>query len=498
MGGPHASALPEEAKAHADAVVIGEAEGVWKDVLADAERERLKPFYRAKGFCSMKSAVRPRLDLLNRKAYFTTSCIQASRGCPFRCDFCSVTQFFGRTYRCRPVEEVVEEVKGLKDDLIVFIDDNITGNANYARELFTKLIPLKKQWAGQSSISLAKDDELLALAAKSGCVSLFFGIESLSPENLRAVHKSFNKVNEYEDSIEKIHDHGIMVLAGLIFGFDHDDEGVFERTVRFCERTKIEAPCLFILTPIPGTPLYDRMEAEGRIIHKDWSRYGGAEVVYRPRLMNEETLENGFNWASRETYSYRSIVKRLFHPQQRFFTRMATNLAFREISRRRPKGDLSISAKIISRLNTSLPVKEKQTLIPTLSQLTMQKGQQTLRGITDALNVYVTRNERLGTLFVRLEGSIDLKAAEELIKRIKEVTRWVQDRLVIDFNGIEFFSRKAIYLMFVENYQRLQEFRGRFTVVNLLDQIPHVADNLRRCISEFERVDDANLTLQTI
>lgn len=497
MGGPHASALPEEAKAHMDAVVIGEAEDVWKDVLADAKRGSLNPFYQAKEFCSMNDAVHPRLDLLKKGAYMTTSCVQTSRGCPFQCDFCYVTRFFGNTYRCRPVDEVIEEIKGLKDDFIVLVDDNITGNSSYARELFTKLIPLKKQWAGQSSITIAKNDELLRLAAKSGCVSLFLGIESLSPENLRAVRKSFNKVNEYEDSLKMIHDHGIMVLAGLIFGFDYDDEGVFERTVRFCEKTKIEAPCFFVLTPIPGTPFYDRMEAEDRILHKDWSKYTGAEVVYRPKLMTEETLENGFNWACREAYSYSSIIKRLVHPQQRFFTRIATNLVFRKVANRKPKTSLSMAARIIKKLNTSFPIREKQTLIPTLRHLTVEKGQQAIRGITEALNVHVTRNERLKTLFVHLEGSIDLKAAEELINRIKEATEWVQDRLVIDFKGIQFFSSKAVHLMFVENYNKLRELRGRLRIVNLSDQIPDVTESLKRYISEIEFIDEPSQTPQT-
>ncbi|MBW2122462.1 MAG: radical SAM protein [Deltaproteobacteria bacterium] len=496
MGGPHASALPQEAKSHVDSVVIGEAEEVWEQVLSDAGRGNLKPFYKAKGFCSMEGAPRPRIDLLKKKVYFTTSCVQTSRGCPFRCDFCYVTQFFGNTYRCRPVDEVIKEVEALEDDFVVFVDDNITGNPRYAKELFTRLIPLKKKWAGQSSITIAKNDEMLGLAAKSGCVSLFLGIESLSPENLRAVHKSFNKVNEYEESLRKIHDHGIMVLAGLIFGFDHDDEGVFERTVRFCEKTRIEAPCFFVLTPLPGTPFYDRMEAEGRILHRDWSKYTGAEVVYRPKLMTEETLQRGFNWASRTVYSYRSIFKRLAHPQQRFFTRMATNLVFRQVSRRKPKTRLSRAAKIIRNLNTSLPVRDRQTLTPTLGWLTLERGQQAVRGITEALNVHVTRNERLNTLFVRLEGSMDLRAAEEFIARIKKATDWVQDRLVIDFDGIQFFSRKAIHLMFEENYQKLIELRGRLRIVNLSSQIPDITESMRRYISEIEFNDDSIPTPQ--
>jgi anti-anti-sigma regulatory factor len=156
-----------------------------------------------------------------------------------------------------------------------------------------------------------------------------------------------------------------------------------------------------------------------------------------------------------------------------------------------------MAARIINKLNTSFPIRERQTLIPTLHHLTLKKGQRAVRGITEALNVHITRNERLKTLFVRLEGSLDLKAAEEFINGIKEAAEWVQDKLVIDFKGIQFFSRKAIHLMFVENQNKLWELRGRLRIVNLSNQIPGISDSLNRYIAEMEFLDDLNPTAQT-
>src|SRR4030043_875594 len=231
MGGPPASSLPHEAKEHVDAVVIGEAENLWEGLIKDFKNGCLKPFYKADGFCSMERMPFPRLDLLRKKAYMTINCVQTTRGCPYQCDFCHVPHFFGKTYRCRPVEEVVEEVKRLEGEFVVFIDDNIAGNRLYAKELFTRLKPFGKKWASQASMTLTRDTELLRLAAESGCVSLFLGVESLSSENLKYVNKGFNQVPQYEEAIRVLHDHDIMIVAGVIFGLDHDDEGGFEGTL---------------------------------------------------------------------------------------------------------------------------------------------------------------------------------------------------------------------------------------------------------------------------
>ena len=430
MGGPHASSLPLEAKEHVDAVVIGEAENVWEGLIEDLKNGHLKPFYKADAYCSMKGIPPPRLDLLRKDAYMTINCVQTTRGCPHQCDFCHVTHFFGKTYRCRPVVEVIEEVKRLDGEFVVFIDDNITGNRHYAKELFTQLKPLKKKWASQASMTLTRDPELLKLAAESGCVSLFIGVESLSSENLKEVNKTFNRVPQFEDAMKALHDYDIMIVGGFIFGLDHDDEGVFERTLRFCERNRIELPSFFILTPLPGTPLFQRMESEGRLLHKDWAKYNGATVVYKPKLMTEETLQRGFNWVCKEAYSWESIIKRVFHPQQRFFTRVLSNIAYRSIAQKTPEGYLPSLSRILQRMNDSIPLQNTWDLIH------------------DTLNLSSVYNERLKTLFVRLEGSIDREGAKELAKRLKKTLSTKIERVILDFKDVGGFSSDAMLLLY--------------------------------------------------
>jgi radical SAM superfamily enzyme YgiQ (UPF0313 family)/anti-anti-sigma regulatory factor len=447
MGGPHASSLPFESKEHADTVVIGEAENVWQGLIEDFKHGCLKPFYRAESFCSMERLPFPRLDLLQKEAYMTVNCVQTTRGCPHQCDFCHVTHFFGKTYRCRPVDEVIEEVRRLEGDFIVFIDDNIAGNRRYAKELFTRLKPLKKKWASQASMTLTRDPELLKLAAESGCVSLFIGVESLSPENLKEVNKAFNQAYQFEEAMKALHDHDIMILAGFIFGLDHDDEGVFEKTLRFCERNRIELPSFFILTPLPGTALFQRMESEGRLLHKSWGQYNGATVVFKPRLMTEETLQRGFHWACKEGYSWGSIFKRVFHPQQRFFTRVVSNVAYRSIAQRTPEGYLPSLSRILQRTNDTIPLQNSRDLIHRVGEKIAEKKVRIGQKATDTLKLYSTYNERLRTLFVRLEGSMDREGARELVERLKGILNVKIQKVILDFKDVRAFSSEAIALL---------------------------------------------------
>lgn len=447
MGGPHASSVPLEAKEHVDAVVIGEAETVWENLLQDLNRGCLKPFYKSDSHFSMSGMPHPRLDLLRKEAYMTINCAQTTRGCPHQCDFCHVTHFFGKTYRCRPVDEVIEEVKRLEGDFLVFIDDNIAGNRAYAKELFTRLKPLKKKWASQASMTLPRDPELLKLAAESGCVSLFFGIESLSAENLKEVNKGFNRSHQFEEAIKIVHDHDIMILAGFIFGLDHDDEGVFERNLRFCERNKIELPSFFILTPLPGTPLYQRMESEGRLLHKNWGKYNGATVVFKPKLMTEETLQQGFNWVCKEAYSWRSIFKRVFHPQQRFFTRLMSNTAYRSIARRTPPSQLPTLSDILQKLNDTIRLRNTRDLLETMGGKIVEKRHFIEQKAADTLKLYSSYNERIKTLVVRLEGSIDVEGARELAKRLRGALNEKIEKVILDFKDVRAFSTEALHLL---------------------------------------------------
>jgi len=457
MGGPHASSLPLEAKEHVDAVVIGEAENLWEGLIQDLKNGCLKPFYRAEGFCSMKGMPPPRLDLLRKKAYMTINCVQTTRGCPHQCEFCHVTHFFGKTYRCRPVEEVVDEVRHLEGEFIVFIDDNIAGTRRYAKELFTQIKPLKKKWASQASMILARDPELLQLAAESGCVSLFLGIESLSSENLKDVNKSFNRASQFDEAIKIVHDHDIMIVAGFIFGLDHDDEGVFERTIHFCERNKIELPSFFILTPLPGTPVFQRMESEDRLLHKDWTKYNGATVVYRPKLMTEETLQRGFNWACKEAYSWGSIFKRVFHPQQRFFTRVLSNMAYRNIAQKTPESHIPSLSRILQRLNDTIPLQNTRDLIQRVGERIAEKKLLIGQKAADTLKLYSIYNERLKTLFVRLEGSMDREGAKELVRRLKGTLDLEIQKVILDFKDVGAFSSEAIALLSSKGFLQTEE-----------------------------------------
>lgn len=333
LGGIHASALPEEAARHADAVVIGEAESVWPSLIADFRASRMKPIYRAAEFCDLRGLPSPRRDLLKKAMTFSPYSIQTTRGCPFGCRFCSVTRFFGGTFRSRPVEEVVREIETAEKKNWIFIDDNIIGNEVYAKQLFRALTPLGIRWAGQATTLLAKNAELLDLAARSGCVGLFIGFESLNEASVRDANKGFNKVGDYAEGIRKLHDHGILILASFMFGFDSDDESVFERTANFLVRTKVAAASLTILVPYPGTQFYRQMEADGRILTRDWARYDCDHAVFRPKLMEPETLEEGARRATAEFYSRSSILSRFAASRRHPIIYAAVNASYRSKNR---------------------------------------------------------------------------------------------------------------------------------------------------------------------
>jgi radical SAM superfamily enzyme YgiQ (UPF0313 family) len=337
FGGPHASLIPEEAKKHADAVVVGEAEDTWPLVVEDFRNSRLQPFYRS-GPPDLSSLPFAKRNLLKRKSYIVPDVLQASRGCPFRCDFCTLGAIYGHGHRTRPVDEVLREIDTFEGDTFVFWDDNIVGTPAYSRELFRRLVPYKKKWLGQGSITITRDPELLRLAAESGCIGLFVGIESVSQGSLETVNKGFNKVESLREDIRKMHDAGIAVLAGMIFGFDTDDESVFDRTIEVAEHAAIDGISFSILTPYPGTKLFDKLTSEGRVLHHDWSLYNSEHAVFVPRNMSPEQLQEGHNRANREFYSVSSIVKRLLSSRTQLGLTVRLNLADRKYSYQRFSG----------------------------------------------------------------------------------------------------------------------------------------------------------------
>jgi radical SAM superfamily enzyme YgiQ (UPF0313 family) len=335
LGGIHPTALPQEASLHADAVVIGEAEGSMHDLLHDFKIGNLRKFYHSPNRPSLASLPLPRKGLLDGNRFYKEwDMVQTTRGCPFGCDFCSVSNFFGRSYRTRPIPDVIKEIKQLRKHAITFfVDDNITGSPRYARELFKALAPLNIRWFGQSSVLIARDRELLRLAASSGCLALFIGFESLSSSNLKEVGKSTNHVEDYSAAIRKIHDSGIGIVGAFIFGFDADDDGVFEETVDFIERNKLELASFSILTPLPGTRLYKRVQEQGRIIERDWAKYTCGEVVFRPKLLTVDQLQSGYYWARKQIYSYGSIFQRTLYLRKTSLISLVVNLIMRRGSR---------------------------------------------------------------------------------------------------------------------------------------------------------------------
>jgi len=290
MGGMHPSAMPDEALDHADAVVVGEAEEVWPGLLQDFEAGSMRQVYRGLGRHSLAGLPVPRRDLFKREKYLIPNTVQTTRGCPYACSFCAVSQFFGRSYRFRPVAEVVAELEDMAGQNVVIVDDNIVGNPGYAKELFNAIIPLRIKWFSQGSLNMAEDSELLDLAAQSGCMGMFIGFESLSPANLEFIKKKANHVQQYREAIAKIHSYGIAIEGAFIFGLDHDTSTVFKHTTRFARENRLEAAQFGILTPLPGTELYRMLEEEGRIICHDWSKYDISNVVFRPKNISAEVL----------------------------------------------------------------------------------------------------------------------------------------------------------------------------------------------------------------
>jgi len=343
MGGMHVSKLPDEALQHCDSVVIGEAEQLWDKVLGDFKRGELKLVYQHEnGYPSLANFPAPDWKLYEGKRYLPVHFIETTRGCPHNCEFCSVTNSFGGKFRNRPVDEVEKEIQNLKPfegmfvlkNGVFFVDDNIISNRVHAKELLNRIIPYNLKWTGQASVNIAKNDEILELCKKSGCIGLIVGFESLSQGNLANMGKTFNTPDNYIDVIKKLHDYGIGVTGAFVFGFDHDDESVFDRTIEFVIKAKLDVCYFSILTPYPGTRVYSQMLQEGRIIDHDWSNYNTNSVVFMPKLMKPEKLYDGFHYALKESFSYTAIFKRLWGngTYKNFFYPM--NFGFRQTVRK--------------------------------------------------------------------------------------------------------------------------------------------------------------------
>ncbi len=309
LGGMHPTFMPEEALAYADAVCAGEAEGVWPAIVEDARAGRLGGVYRAPAPADLFLLKPVPRALLRSRHYATVQAVQATRGCPHQCAFCSVSAFHEGLFRTRPMEQVIAEIRSLPGRFFIFTDDSLAAEPDYAKALFAALAPLNKRWMTQATLGIADDGKLLDLAERAGCVAVFTGLETFSAENLEGVGKGFNKAEEYRDRIARLHAHGMGVEAGIVFGFDHDRPEVFRNTLAMLDALRIDMAQISILTPLPGTPFFKAMR--GRILDGDWSHYDYHHAVFQPAGMSPEELKAGHDWITRAFYSPRRIARRL-------------------------------------------------------------------------------------------------------------------------------------------------------------------------------------------
>jgi len=336
MGGFHASNMPAEALGHVNAVVVGEAEAVWPKLLADWRQGRLEKIYRADGLIDTADIPVARRTIFDGKGYLLTNTVQTTRGCPYDCEFCSVTAYFGRKYRKRPVDAVLAELEGMRKrgSYAFFVDDNIVVDRSYSLKLFRGMKGLGMKWLSHASLDLAEDPELLAAAGEAGCIGLFVGFETLDEAALAAMGKKTNHVATYVESAKKLRAHGIGILGSFVLGWDGDGPDVFERTFRFCEEARLEAAIFPILTPYPGTKVRERLVAEGRILTNDWRDYDMEHVTFRPKGMTVEQLQRGYDELTRRFYSFGSMWRRLgFHRSLPAFGPM--NFGFRSALKRK-------------------------------------------------------------------------------------------------------------------------------------------------------------------
>lgn len=314
LGGIHPSALPEEAISHADAVVIGEAENSWSELISDFRKERLRNFYKSSSRADFKKSVIPRWDLLKMDSY-RAFLIQTTRGCPFNCSFCSVKSFLGEEYRFKPIENVVEEIKAMKNlknnISLFFADDNFAANPKRTKELLLAFSDLKiKNWVAQ--ISINTEDEILNLMADNGCSHVAIGLESLSQKTIDIMGKGrINKVEEYGKIVDRIHSYGMGVLATFITGHDSEDINIFDEIIQFVGNYNIEFPLVGLLTPFPGTTIAKQLHQENRIIDNDWRHYDCRYVCFKPNSISAEELNRRIKEVNQKLYSYESLYDRL-------------------------------------------------------------------------------------------------------------------------------------------------------------------------------------------
>lgn len=312
MGGIHPSALPEEALQHCDAVCIGEAELIWNSILTDAKRGSLKKIYKAEKSFDLQSYPLPRRDLMPKcgSFFYSVATVETSRGCPYNCEFCSVSISHGNKIRCRPYRNLISEIEKIQKKRLFFVDNNIVADKVKAKKLFNELAPLGKKWTGQASISIADDVQLTKAAADSGCYGLLIGIESVTDEGFKKYKKSKHNFKELKNAVKILKEHGIAVYAHMVFGNDFDTKDSFAETLERLSQLDLASATLGILVPYPGTVFTQRLEQQKRIVTKDWNLYDIHHLVFNPANFSESEFIREIQHLRQEFFSYRKIFLR--------------------------------------------------------------------------------------------------------------------------------------------------------------------------------------------
>ena len=335
IGGVHATLMPDEAKKHADSIVVGHSYETWPKLLYDFKNGCLKDFYYPPENINFQYVKNVDRKFIKKKKFITANSTQAVFGCPNSCDFC-VTPISCKGYHHRPIKDVISEIDKFSGKYVIFVDPSPIENINYAMELCRALIPLKKKWTGLATTRLVKHQKLMDLMEKSGCKGLLIGFESLSQNTCNKMNKSFNNVNDYYDLVKELHKRGIAINGCFVHGLDEDDKDCFKRTLDFIYRTNIDLPRFTICTPFPGTPFFKKLEKEGRILTKNWALYNAQHVVFRPKNMTPEELIEGHHWLWKNSYKTLNIVKRLASSRAFMEFSILANIGYKYYSMKLP------------------------------------------------------------------------------------------------------------------------------------------------------------------
>ncbi|MEK6828147.1 MAG: radical SAM protein [Nanoarchaeota archaeon] len=313
LGGIHPTLVPEEAIKYADSVIVGEAESVWRQVIEDFKNNNSKKIYYAEKTNLIQ--INPDRSIFEGKNYLPLALVETGRGCVFSCDFCAIFAVHKGSHRRKPIQDVVEEIRSLKQKNVFLVDDNITANVTAAKELFKALKPLKIKWISQATVNIAHDDGLLKLMVDAGCVGLLIGFESLSPENLKIMNKSWNiSLQNYHSALKKIRDNGLVLYGTFIFGYNYDSEETFKEVLEFAVKEKFFIAAFNYVMPFPKTPLYKRFEEEGMLVYDKWwldEKYHFGDVAFKPKSMTTKQLEDRIHDIRNKFYSLNSMIRRM-------------------------------------------------------------------------------------------------------------------------------------------------------------------------------------------